>query len=589
MSLLIFERPILSQFQSLSFLVAFFKAWYLPPRVAFVPNPMALPLPPPVQEILEILVPAPTQTFTPEPTRSQPVLNITGSPATAPQDLIGPLRFATIVAIIAVASFILISVVYSEIENAISYYSGKSAKSDSTRKRWGLLSCVLLTVGIISGARYASSRFGLDLVDLDPIAYVHTAFLAITRTGAFSYLPSCFNVGLIFRLLKRSFNAMFAAVARGVQRGPNSATPADFLDSFERDPNIFQWDPTSSMRLTHADFERLLKHGSSIFKWDITTRVDIERLFGPLKRGSNTAFTAAASGVQCGALCFFRNALLKLSRRLLSVNLGLLFGPLKRGFDTAFLAAAWGVHWRTLTSTLRLSVIVKYLLGPFAYAFNTASTGMTSGVQWIYEPFSPFKVELRIILPHVAGWIIAAVIGYLYQSTRHNPGPGPATAAPSVPVHFPIPALVRCPLELLQAARSYARLIYNAPRLFHELEDRLIHETHQAETARNAEMGVRHMYQEQARELHRVRHQLSDHADDLRRARSRCYDLEERNALLEEGARDGLVTREGAPPDYEEAIRELGAFDDWSAAVVSGAAAFAPPRAEHVGEPPAYG
>ncbi|KAG6905660.1 hypothetical protein DXG01_001393 [Tephrocybe rancida] len=437
MSFFIFEHPILSQILSLEFLAVFFQAWYLPPpRAAFVP--MALPLPPAVQEILEIIVPAPTQIIKLNSTRTQLVFNLASSSSTTVQDFVGPFRFAAIAVIAAGVSYVLIAVAWSMIEKAISYWFGKPAKGDLPRKSWSVLSFVLIT----------------------------------------------------FRLL---------------------------------------------------------------------------------------------------------------------------FGPLKRGLDTAFPAVAWGVHWRTLALSLCLPVIIKYLVGPFGYTFYTASTCVASGVQWIQELFSPFKNELRIILPHIAGWILAAVIGHPYQNTRHSPGSAKAnvshqdatsttrtaghvhnqaiasgndasTEAPSFSVHFPIPALVRRPLELLQAARSYAHFIYNAPRLFHELEDRLIHKTHQAEMAQNAEMGVRHMYQEQARELHRVRRQLSDHVDDLHHARSYCHDLEERNALLEEEARDG-VTSEEAPPNYEQALRE-GAFDEWSAAVVSGAATFAPPHPSQVGEPP---
>ncbi|KAG6906631.1 hypothetical protein DXG01_012847 [Tephrocybe rancida] len=272
---------------------------------------MALPLPPAVQEMFEIIVPAPTQIIKLKPTRTQPLLNLAGSSCTTVQDFVGPLQFAAI-----------------RSERRYLVLFGKPAKGDSPRKSWNVLSFVLLNVGIISIARYASSRFGLDLVDFDPLAYVHTAFLAIARTGAFSYLHSLLDVGLLFGPLKHGFNAIFPAAARA------------------------QWytNPITSTPLTPAD---------------------IERQIGPLKR---TTFLAGASSVQSGTLLYIPNALLKitsmLSRSLLSVDLRLFFGPLSHTFDTVFPAAARSVLASILTmiaSTLRLPAIVKYLLSPFEY------------------------------------------------------------------------------------------------------------------------------------------------------------------------------------------------------------------------------
>ncbi|KAG6881501.1 hypothetical protein C0995_001714, partial [Termitomyces sp. Mi166 len=68
-----------------------------------------------------------------------------------------------------------------------------------------------------------------------------------------------------------------------------------------------------------------------------------------------------------------------------------------------------------------------------------------------------------------------------------------------------------------------------------------------------------------------------DDAQDEIRALSRMLrDLMEQNAYLEEENRSlsGVVEM---PPDYNQSLEE-GAFDEWSAAVVSGAAAFDPPR-----------
>ncbi|KAG6898076.1 hypothetical protein C0992_005996 [Termitomyces sp. T32_za158] len=67
-------------------------------------------------------------------------------------------------------------------------------------------------------------------------------------------------------------------------------------------------------------------------------------------------------------------------------------------------------------------------------------------------------------------------------------------------------------------------------------------------------------------------------------ARSRVRTLtRELRFLAEWCASLDLVNRTllgvGEPPDYNQAVRE-GAFDEWSAATVSGAAAFAPPRRE---------
>ncbi|KAG6888364.1 hypothetical protein C0995_008951 [Termitomyces sp. Mi166 len=75
-----------------------------------------------------------------------------------------------------------------------------------------------------------------------------------------------------------------------------------------------------------------------------------------------------------------------------------------------------------------------------------------------------------------------------------------------------------------------------------------------------------------------------DDAQGEIRALSRMLrDLTEQNAYLEEENRSlsGVVE---IPPDYNQAVEE-GAFDEWSAAVVSGAAAFAPPRRD---APPSY-
>ncbi|KAG6914211.1 hypothetical protein DXG01_001729, partial [Tephrocybe rancida] len=524
------------------------KAWYFPPpRAAFVP--MALPLPPSVQEILEIIVPTPTQTFTPEPIRTQPVLNIASSPTTAPQDLIGPLQFAAIV--------------------ATSYCFGKPAEGNLTRKRWGLLSCVLLTVGIISGAKYASSRFGLDLADLDPLAYTHTTFLTITRTGTFSFLLSSLDVGLLLGPLKHGFNVMFPAAAQGAQRGPN---------------------PITSTRFTPADIERIidsLKRSAETSQWDPSTPTltpaDIEHFFGPLRR---TAFPAAANGVQFVIIFSIRDTLLEIkamfSRSLISVDLGLLFGPLRCGLCTAFPATARNVLTSILTmiaSTLHLSVIFRYLLNPFEYYFNIASTAMVGGVQWIQEPLGPYKEVLKLILPSVTnydgnpGAATANVSSQEGIPTTNSAGDnrvstsdnaasndastsGPVTTTQSAPTRL-IPALVRRALELIRAACRYINFIYKAPHMRLELEDRLIHEEFLKLTAKRSGMVEYWLYLEETRQAKRLQRKLdragtalSEHAEEIVYVGLRCSDLEERNAYLEDEARDAVVESEVPPPDY---------------------------------------
>ncbi|KAG6904209.1 hypothetical protein DXG01_011738, partial [Tephrocybe rancida] len=462
--------------------------------------------------ILEIIVPAPTQIIQVEPTRTQPLLNLAGSSSTTVQDFIGPLQFAAITVIAAVALYVLIAVTWSMIEKATWYCFGKPAKGDSPRKSWSVLSFVLLTVGIISVARYTSSRFGLDLVDLDPLAYVHTAFLAITRTGVFARLRSSLDVGLLFGPLKRGLDTVFPAAARDAQRYP---------------------DPITSTRLTPAD---------------------IEHLFGPLKRA---AFPAAASGVQSGTLLYIRNMLLKitsvLSRSLLSVYLGFLFGPLKHGFDTVFSAAAWSVQWSTLTSihitiasTFRLLVSIKFLEDSFSYCFDTVSAVAVRGRGRFFNLLGPPDDPLTLLKAALVAWALTIAKNVLAHSTLFeglqnsifinvfsNDAPASVTTAQSVPSRFPIPALVRRPLELVQAAARFILFIFTAPRICLELEDQLIHTTHQA-------MMVWHLCQEQERKLDNRR-------DQLFHARSRCHDLEEQIALLEEEARDGVVSS-GAPP-----------------------------------------
>ncbi|KAG6900483.1 hypothetical protein C0995_003616 [Termitomyces sp. Mi166 len=76
---------------------------------------------------------------------------------------------------------------------------------------------------------------------------------------------------------------------------------------------------------------------------------------------------------------------------------------------------------------------------------------------------------------------------------------------------------------------------------------------------------------------------FDDAQSEIRELSKMIRDLMEQNTYLEEENRSlsGVVE---IPPDYNQAVEE-GAFDEWSAAVVSGVAAFAPPRQD---VPPIY-
>ncbi|KAG6906632.1 hypothetical protein DXG01_012848 [Tephrocybe rancida] len=184
---------------------------------------------------------------------------------------------------------------------------------------------------------------------------------------------------------------------------------------------------------------------------------------------------------------------------------------------------------------------------------------MTSGVRWIQELLGPYEDELKLILPSVASLVVVGVMVYVYLSYGNR---GPATA------NIPQEAILTTggPSDN-QDGTSGNTAPNDAPA--------------PGPTTTTESTPTRSI--PALRELDIVGTALSDHAEELIYVRSMCSDLEERNAYLEDEARDGVVVGEEPPPSS----LEEGAFDDWSAAVVSGAADFAPPDAPHAGEPPA--
>ncbi|KAG6915155.1 hypothetical protein DXG01_012972 [Tephrocybe rancida] len=157
---------------------------------------------------------------------------------------------------------------------------------------------------------------------------------------------------------------------------------------------------------------------------------------------------------------------------------------------------------------------------------------------------------------------------------------------------LPIPALVQRELERVQDACRYVLdIILGEPRVRRELKDEVALQVYRRKWVEFDAIAIWYQYQEQSQRAKPLTDELEKanrrQSNNLHRTRVRCHHLEERCAFL--GEENNLVAREIPPPDYSQAIRE-GAFDEWSAAVVSGAAAFAPPdrHARQVGEPPSY-
>ncbi|KAG6916546.1 hypothetical protein DXG01_006429 [Tephrocybe rancida] len=538
MSYSIFEHHVFSAIQNLKVLLAALTSWHLPPLLNIV------------KSVAFLLDPAPTQTIKIlEPTRVLPAPTQT---STALHHFIGPLQYAAIVMFAAVALCGLMGVIWSIVEYTLYCGFGVPAKSDSPKIGYTVLLVSILTLGLLSGAQYACSCLGLDLVQLAPLTFIGTALL-----NSFSWIHLSVDLDVLLGPLKHGFVAMFTAAANGV--------------------------PPVSCTLVRAMLIELTRVPSTP---QTRLPVDLEYLFGPLKCSFVTVFTTAASDVRsiCTAL-FALTRVPFVPKIRLSVEIKHIIGPLKHSFIKMFPAAASGVRSMSCTivhNTLFLLTRVPALpqlplvdldifIGPLKYGFSSVFTAAAIGTIWVAVVYlRSYHRSSRLAKNQsgasfnrgkdvgagleLQGPIISTDASNSNLATIEVPT-GPPQAISAEYDDPPILELPAIPLQVPDAPFAN-EMAFGSPGYSASLDSRyptwlviLVLEKmigeYQLEHADARERELHTFYDESLNELH-----------------AHCDELREENRVL---------TGEVAPPNYAQAVE--GAFDEWSTAVVSGAAA----------------
>ncbi|KAG6907394.1 hypothetical protein DXG01_009041 [Tephrocybe rancida] len=397
----------------------------------------------------------------------------------------------------------------------------------------------------------------------DSRTLTHITLFAVACVPTLSHMYSV-DLNVVLGPLKHSFAAVFTAAARAV------SVPCVFIHT------------------------QIL-----VFSQNLRT-VDLGTLLGPLKHRLFAVLTAAASGVQSVSCAFIRATHLTLnhtmgsSRKLRSVDPRVLLGPLHHGFVTVCVAAACRSALIAIVYPCRIGFY--FYVHAESYYRKNASNRLLAVVPVAITVTAAvyFGLQMDLIQPPPLNLIHDAILLTFTRTSAFLPNTpfGYMMCAIIVLISLTFGLLGRLLYLFLaepQGSRqSELELVQLQATNYYEL----LQESHQREI---------HLFND----LFTSRIREVELSDQVRRNARSYHDLEERCAFLEDEVRQ--VTAEGlAPPNCKlsswhrssprtcahandidsQAIAE-GAFDEWSASVVSGTSAFTAPAPAPAGAAPA--